>query len=169
MPTLRATRFTAEMQAQPDVQEFECGTTEVSRDMADWITGPRCLVSMARGTEIWLFRNDAGNLIGFGSVGRTKWSWPEPGCPSEDVAIIPAFALQSPYQGMPSDADKENKYACRIMRFLIERARTMNVPRVVLYVHPSNKAAISLYTYLLFDFLADLHKGNAKMFRELTR
>lgn len=150
---LRARRFTPDIQAT--VQNFSCGDEDWSIKMSEWISGTPCIMSMNRGTEVWLFSNDAGTIVGFGSVGVTDWPWPEPGCPKEKICIIPAMAVHKAFQG--------NGYSRRIIRFLVGRAITYRLFGLALYVNPQNEAAIELYRSENFAMLPDTYKGNCKM------
>ena len=164
-PTLHATRFTRE--TQRDIQSFECGTGVVARDMTDWITGPRCFASMERGAEVWIFRDDNGAIVGFGAVGTTRWRLPNQQSPFEAVAIIPAFAVHSSFQG-PRGLPREEKHSWSILRFLIARARTFGVQKLVLKVHEENVSAMSLYEAAGFSYLLDTHQNHRKMILDLS-
>ncbi len=167
-PILRAIRFTPEM--QPEVQSFDCGTSDEALDMADWIKGPRCVASMAtRKTEVWLFRTEIGDLVGFGSIGKTNWPWPEPNSPLAEASIIPAIAVESRFKRQPPGLARNEQYSGRMILFLIARARTQGTPRLVLYVRPDNTSAISLYDFVGFKPLPDIQRGNMKMFLDLTQ
>lgn len=140
---------------QADVQGFACGDEIWAAKMAEWISGTKSLESMARGTEIWIFRNETREVVGFGAIGLTSWPWPGPGQPPEQVCIIPAMAVQTSFQ--------KRGYSRRILRFLIRRALNYLRFALVLYVHPENSKAIALYESEGFAMLPDKFKGNCKM------
>ena len=154
---------------QSTVQSFECGESDTALDMADWIKGPRCIFSMAqKNTQVWLFHDEHGSLVGFGSLGTTDWPWPTPQSAPEKVSIIPAIAVQSQFRRQPAGANKEDRYSALIVRFLIKQAMLHGTRLLVLYVHKTNVNAIDLYQHLNFKLTPDSFKGNRKMFLDLS-
>jgi hypothetical protein len=60
-------------------------------------------------TKVWLYFDPDNDLVGFGSLGTTKW----PNFP-ERVSIIPQIGIQSRYHGQPTGAG-ETKYSHQIL------------------------------------------------------
>lgn len=120
-------------------------------------------------TEVWLFTTDQGDLIGYGSLGRTRWKWPQPDGPKTELSIIPAFAVSLDFQGEPKSGSVTDRYAYRIMSFLIEKARKHQTPAIVLFVHVDNVKAIKFYKKFGFQPInsksSDVHM---KMALDLT-
>jgi GNAT superfamily N-acetyltransferase len=159
-------RFTAEMQGE--VADFSCNPDPSK--MAEWITGNGCVASMARGTEVWLVRNSANDLIGFVSLGLANWSIRQEGGPKEPVSIIPAMGLQTSFHGHPTGVPKNEKYSRRLLNFLVKRALVVHsTDFIVLYVHMTNEKAIGLYRSAGFEFLPGYSKGNRTMAKALIR
>ena len=101
---------------------FTCGDEAWSRHAAEWIRGSDVLDSIAKGTKVWLFENAGGEIVGFGSVGRTRWRWPLPDGSYTSILLIPMLGLRTSFQGQPPDPDW--RFARQIMSHLIHaRAR----------------------------------------------
>lgn len=166
-PFLRAQKFTPEVQSQ--LGTFDCGTSVFARDMTDWITGPRCFASIRdRGTNVWLFRDDHGSVVGFGSVGETEWKWPDQKSPFKKMSFIPALATHSNFQRTPYDAPREEQYSMAILIFLIAQARKLGHQYLVLFAHKDNTGAQSLYEIAGFEYSPESYKGNRKMFLDVS-
>jgi hypothetical protein len=52
---------------------FSCGDEPWSRHVTEWILGSDVLDSMKRGTRVWLFETEGGEVVGFGSLGTSQW------------------------------------------------------------------------------------------------
>ena len=75
-PKLRAIPLTPEM--LPDLQSFECGTSEYQLELSEWIKG-ECIQDMQkRETKVWIFRTEDHEIVGYGSVGTSTWRLPHP-------------------------------------------------------------------------------------------
>ncbi len=72
-------RFTVAHLNAADVQSFYCGDATWDKEAAEWLNGrPETIADCAanrvsQGTEVWLYRNTARELVAFGSLGKTKW------------------------------------------------------------------------------------------------
>ncbi|HZZ74215.1 MAG TPA: GNAT family N-acetyltransferase [Pirellulales bacterium] len=150
---LEACEFTAAMTA--DVQGFICGSEEWELDMANWITGQRVITAIADSkneAQVWLYYS-GDFLVGFGSLAKTRWPWPMPDGKHQNLAIIPALAIQSTFKGKPEGVtEKSEKFSNLLMSDLIAKARLRGVPGLVLFAHPKNTPAIRLYSG--FGFIA---------------
>jgi GNAT superfamily N-acetyltransferase len=140
---LVAIPFAAELLDQ--VQAFSCGEEPYERELADWIR-QEALAAMSRGTKVWLYATEGRELIGYGSLGKTNWHWPEPGSGKVSLSIIPAVAIQKQYWGKP-DGPREGRYSSQVLDHLIAEAtdRTDTQPLLGLFVHTDNHRAIKLY------------------------
>ena len=97
-----------------------------------------------RGLQIWLHVNQAGDLVGFSSLGESNWWWPTPSDPRVPVSVVPYVAIQKQYQGRP---DSPPKYSHQIIQHLVFEAsqHTHRQPILGLYVDAHNNAALKLY------------------------
>jgi hypothetical protein len=68
---LYAVEFTEADQAR--LAGFSCGEELWSRHVTEWILGSDVLESMERGTRVWLFETEQGDVVGFGSIGPSIW------------------------------------------------------------------------------------------------
>ena len=101
------------------------------------------------------FRRDSDDqLIGFGSLGRTRRRWPPPTGEHINLLIIPQLAVDIRFHGQP--ADDPPRYSHQILGHLIAEARDeavqTGVSLLLLYVHEQNARARRLYEQ--FDFTA---------------
>ncbi len=149
---------------QPRVAGFSCGDEAWSRSATEWIRASDVLDSMKRGTKVWLFESAEGEVVGFGSVGRTRWRWPLPDGGYTPILLIPMLGLDTRFQGQPPDPDW--RYARQIMSHLIHAAVEMSreaavqsgtpVNWLALMVHRDNQRAIKLYKKCGFELIPDV-------------
>src|SRR4051812_24597696 len=87
------------------MQEFECGDNPWDREVSDWIKGVEMQdglrSSLDRGTKVWLYVNANRDVVGFSSLGTSKWGIPKLKDPRRNVGIIPNVAVRSRFQGLP--------------------------------------------------------------------
>src|SRR5208282_3307919 len=85
-------------QSVSEVQGFDCGSAEWATPISDWIKGKEALSRVRKGTtKIWLYYNEANDLVGYGSVGITKWPiFAEE--PRKPVLILPSLGVQEKHQ-----------------------------------------------------------------------
>jgi ribosomal protein S18 acetylase RimI-like enzyme len=126
------------------VQGFNCGDKTYEEEVARWIQAARggggALDDMANSpTTVWLYESEAGELVGFGSLGLTQWRW-------SPIWIIPFYGVQAQFQGQPP-GPKEDRYARRIFEDLLAKAVAGPTERQLLglCVHPENERAIRVY------------------------
>lgn len=146
---LRVQPFSAPL--LPEVQDFFCGDEPWQIEVAQWIKGEsedNAVARMTQGTEVWLYRNAQGEIVGYGSLGKTEWRWPPPGGPREAVSIIPYFGVQSRFQGEPKDAPRGQRFAFHIIGDLLARAARHGTRIVGLFVDEDNKRAVSFYEHV---------------------
>jgi len=109
------------------VASFDCGDEPWAREMNDWITDRssdgvgRAIMEMQ--AEVWLYANENGILVGFGSLGSTRWRYPGPHDPRFRISIIPALAIRREFQGQPRDVPRHQRYAHLLVSDLIVEAR----------------------------------------------
>jgi ribosomal protein S18 acetylase RimI-like enzyme len=168
--TLRVESFSPSLLT--DVEGFSCGNEPWQIEVAQWIqdtAGSDCaLRSMEeRGTEVWLYRTPEGELVGYGSLGMTKWKWPAPNGPRETVSIIPYVGVQSKFHGEPKGASPNERYAYQIMGDLISKARRRGTKILGLFVDKKNARATAFYTRVGFQSLPDDDGQYARMFLDL--
>ncbi len=137
----------------PDVADFDCGDAEGAWcvEVSEWIRDPDgALLSMARRkTKVWLYCLPDGRLVGYGSLGTSKWEWPEFGSPLSTLFHIPFFGVAQHFRGKP-DGEGEVRYSRQIMEDLIAEARAwpagrLVTPVVTLYVDERNESAMKFY------------------------
>jgi hypothetical protein len=140
------------------VESFDCGTEIYEAEVSNWIKDPEvgALSAMEKfGTRVWLYINNEDEVVGFGSLGITNWSFPEPKSrPKVKVNLIPEVAIENRFKGKPEGAH-EHRFSTQIMRDLMSEARKTPgvVPIVGLFVHPANHRAIRFYRRMGFrDF-----------------
>jgi len=162
--TLEPRPFTAALHAA--VQGFDCGSESWERAMALWITGQEAIDSITnRGTQVFLYYDGSNQLVGFGSIGTTHWSWPPPNGRRTELAIIPALAVQKRFWGHPKGRSvaPSDKYSRQILSDLIGRAKLLPVTALALFVHKDNTHAIALYREIEFERVGELKNDHYKM------
>src|SRR5947209_7022351 len=149
---LHSIDLTAELLGE--VKAFDCGDEQYQIELAQWLQR-HALPAAARGTKVWLYADETDDVIGYGSLGQTRWHYPDPGSPKTKLVIVPAVAVQRAYWGKP-EGPPEDRYSSQIMRHLLAEALAWpgSLPAMGLFVHPDNLAAIKLY--LRFGF-QDFH------------
>lgn len=133
---------------------LDCGDEPWSRAATEWIVGSEVWNSIRKyQTRVWLYRNDAGVIVGFGSLGTTRRRWPPPGGNHANLLIIPMLGIDHRFHGQPVDAKfRYSNQALAHIRFeAIEmlqshrKAGRTTLPLLSLFVHRDNRRAIRLY------------------------
>ncbi len=162
-------QLTADFFTEADQKElvgFSCGDSVVAKTCDEWIKGADVLGSMTRWkTLVWLYRNTAEQIVGFGSVGKCRWQWPLPDGEHTNLVLIPMLGIDAQFQGEPPD--KEWRYSHQIMNHLmfeahqIAAAASKPIEWLLLLVHPDNQRAIKLYEAFDFEVIPNVTRGPA--------
>src|SRR5262249_17398828 len=123
---LRKIPFTEEL--LPHVEDFDCGDEDWEKPLAAWIkaapqvkNGALHEARKSKGKlEVWLHVNGLGDVVGYSSLGPSKWPWPLPEDPPTPISVIPYVAIQRRYWGQP--ADDPPRYSIQILDHLIFEA-----------------------------------------------
>jgi len=173
---LYATPLTSEAD-QTRLVGFNCGTEHFAGHVAEWILGSDVFDSIKRGTRVWIFETVAGHVVGYGSLGTTRWKWPLPDGQRTSLVIIPMLGMDSRYFGQPPEP--EWRYANQMMAHLIHEATRLvsEWPRgdkkycrkLVLFVHRDNRRAIRFYERCGFEAISGSidESGHFKMLYDL--
>ena len=145
---------------------FCCGDTIDGRYCTQWICGSDCLDSINRhGTKVWLYRDSTGGVVGYGSLGKTRWRWPPPDGDYTNLLMIPMLGIDQRFHGQPP-GNPAQRYSHRIVEHLISEAEIWNasLPKsvnvVTLTVRESNERAQRLYRALDFAFIEGERRRN---------
>jgi ribosomal protein S18 acetylase RimI-like enzyme len=124
---------------------FDCGDTLGGRMATEWIfcrnDQNSASTSIQRGTRVWLYRDDTGNIVGFGSLGPTSRQIAGFTPP---IAVIPQFGVDVRFHQMPAGSEWRDRYSAQIFSDLLCKARELGYRSVFLLVHKDNHA-INLY------------------------
>jgi ribosomal protein S18 acetylase RimI-like enzyme len=163
---LYAVDFTEADQAR--LAGFSCGDEPWSKHVTEWILGSDVLDSMERGTRVWLFETEQGDIVGFGSVGTSRWKWPPPEGAPTNIVLIPMLGIDVRFQGKPSDP--EWRYSRQIMGHLIAEGQRIaqewpesagQKPQwIVLMVRRENARAIRSYEKCGLELIPDVVRRN---------
>jgi ribosomal protein S18 acetylase RimI-like enzyme len=154
----------------PLVANFSCGIMPWAIAMSEWIKAPTTAKfgNSKHDTSVWLYYHPDGRIVGFGSLGTTRWKISIPDGPYEEFSLIPALAIQTAFQHLPPDHLNSNPtFSHQILSDLIGKAMSQTPNFVVLFVHPQNSRAIALYHRFGFAELPGQHGDYARMQRRL--
>ena len=148
-PVLRKIPFTAAL--LPLVQTFFCGDQPWEQEVSAWIRndGPDGVLAdmHERGTDVWLYATDIGEVVGFGSLGLSVWNYPKPSSARVMLNLIPYLGIQRRFQGKPADVPRSERFSAQILDHLIFEASSHleRAPILALKVHRGNIRAIRVY------------------------
>lgn len=164
MPNRRLTAFEYRPEHAVECEDFDCGDEhQYEIDVASWIKGekvddsPDLAESLAQGTKVWIYKSDAGELVGYASLGTTRWKWPPPNGSPQEMTIIPWFGVQKVFQHEPAGAERKDRYAHQILGHVICRARDIGNEFLVLFVDDENTRAINFYENAGFETIDSRH------------
>jgi ribosomal protein S18 acetylase RimI-like enzyme len=149
---------------------LNCGDEAWSRAATEWMLGSEVWESIAKHkTKVWLYRNDADVIIGFGSLGISRRRWPPPDGGYANILIIPMLGIDHRFHGKPPNPDK--RYSNQIISHLRHEAIQLieshqqsertTLPLLSLFVHRDNHRAIRLYEK--FGFVAEPSAGRENL------
>jgi hypothetical protein len=155
----------------PLVANFSCGTEPWGTAMSEWIKAPPTAKfgNSTHDTSIWLYYHPDGRIVGFGSLGLTRWTDPYPDGPWRDLSIIPAIAIQTEFHHLPRHHDEEDNpsFSHQIVGDLLGKSLLQPPDFVVLCVHRDNRKAIALYRQFGFKFMPGPDPIHKRMQRRL--
>ncbi len=129
---------------------FRCGDEPWEIEVADWIKAEAgkggALDDVANGKcDVWLYLNETGDVVGFSSLGATKWKYPQNSSQRQQINVIPNVAIASDFQG--------RGHFRTVMEHLFAQAkkRSERLPLIGLFVDPRNSAAIDIYKRFGFE------------------
>lgn len=158
--------FTAELLSY--VREFDCGSEPFEQELAGWIREHALQeIKHTKGkTQVWLYFTAAKELVGYGSLGTTRWPYPDAGSGRLTLAIIPNVAIQKIFQGKP-DGPPQNRYSTLMVEHLVSEAIALpkDQPLIGLFVHPDNQRAIKFYERMNFT---SFHKAYTDPITKVT-
>src|SRR5436309_3230300 len=127
----------------PLIAALDCGQDQFGKIATAWI---KCVdpddsaiqAKAEKNTDIYLYNTPAGQLVGFGSLGKTKRKIRGV---EEEWSIIPHIGIDAQFRGCPPGVPWHDKYGASIMIDLMALARDHNTPTLMLYVHKDNSRA----------------------------
>jgi len=158
----------------PIVLDFDCRVNPLEPakpwedDVNRWIKaeppedGAR--LRLKRGdVEVYLYFDECNDLVGYGSIGASRWpdpTQPAPvkGLPKVPISLIPSLGIQTRFHGDPAGASSDERYSTQIvehLKYLAWRHTHHRRHYLGLYVHPENERAIRCYRRLGFE---DFHQ-----------
>lgn len=148
-----------------EVSGFYCGGEQWEKAQAEWIA-KHALPRIEKGdTEVWLYYNSQKELVGYGSLGKTRRRFPGPDDEYVNLCLLPSLAIKSEFQGKP---DTKPRYSHQIIIDLIEKAREkQKYDTLTLDVHQDNQRAIRFYKKYDFLIWGDVHRDHLKMYHRL--
>ena len=148
---------------QSELAGLHCGDAPWSRAASEWIQGSEVCDSIEKNhTQVWIFRDKSGAVVGFGSLNETRWKkWPPPDGPRKRLLYIPQLGIDVQFHGKPEDPNW--RFSNQIMEHLIYEARQLakqirdskpaskHVELLFLHVHKENVAAQRVYQRFEFE------------------
>jgi ribosomal protein S18 acetylase RimI-like enzyme len=85
----------------PAVQDFDCGDAPWEASLAAWIKADQTVAEGALyqmgqpqlQLQVWLHVNTAGDLVGYSSLGLSRWQWPALTDKRVPISVIPNVAI----------------------------------------------------------------------------
>jgi hypothetical protein len=136
-PVLEKLPFTADL--LPKVADFTCGAEEWEAEVSDWLKAPPgaggAADEVANDGRVWLYYDEAGEIVGVGSLAETIQRHPVTGVENTPATVIPYVGLDVRFQG--------KGYAKPVLADLLAEAMADRDQRpiLVLQVHIGNMKA----------------------------
>lgn len=140
---LQSVEFSPELLDRESVQGFDCGPAPWEVEITQWLKSrppsPGACGDLAAGNRVWLFVNDLAELVGVGSCGLARASWPKNSSPLRPATCLTWIGVDHRY--------RRKGYGQQILDHLLHHARQHAVdhPLIVLYVHADNTHATDWY------------------------
>lgn len=114
-----------------------------------------------KSTRVWLYATEEDGLVGFSSLGTSKWAL-EPGSERIRLSIIPWVGIQQRFWGQP-DGEGERRFSDQILDHLLYEARLQDAePYLGLFVDRRNVRAIRVYERAGFREVPGLTQTNER-------
>ena len=130
-----------------ELREFDCGDCPQDHDVSNFLKSDcfELLGDPKRPLIVWLYYDEKDNLVGFSSLGISKWQYPDPQGQRLSVQIIPFLGVARAHAG--------KGYAKQIVDHLeLEAIARQDVSDLLtLFVHVANAAARHIYDCAGFE------------------
>lgn len=152
------------------VMSLWCGGADHAQEATLWIHGqdtPSVRTELNQGGKVWLYRNVANEIVGFGSLALRTWE--VEGEESITLQYIPMLGIFTEHQGLPPPGSGVPKYCYQLIDDLIDQAalRQDEYPWLGLSVRPENGKAIHVYEKVGFKWFKP-GQGWSRMVLPLT-
>ena len=158
LPPLYAVDFTESERDRLTAVSF--GTDRYGELVTEWLLGSDVLDSIQRGTKVWLFETEDGQVAGIGSLGPCRRRWPPPHGDHKNLLLIPMFAVAQPFR--EDKRPHEARVSTRIFQHILAEAeeliasrktddRSSLLPRLLVYVHEANDRALRFWQRIGFQ------------------
>ena len=150
---------------------LHCGDEPWARAATAWITGSDVLDSIRNHhTRVWVFRSESNSIVGFASLGPTRWRWPPPDGSYTRLLMVPQLGVCERFRGQPPDPAW--RFSSQIMSHVIFEAQEWaseirktksakkHVELLILQAHKDNRAAYRLYERFGFVAMPDFESSN---------
>src|SRR5665213_2509602 len=129
-------------------QTFSCSDELWEREVSDFIQGKSngVLLDLERGNQVWYYYTREEGIVGFASLGESKWRWPLPGDSAVPLNLISMLGIDRRFWGQP-EGPAEDRFSAQILDDVIIEARSpaLRKPLLGLFVHIDNHRAKRLY------------------------
>jgi GNAT superfamily N-acetyltransferase len=144
----------------PEVSNFDCGNELWEIEVASWLkaepSNPDSASALQKAgrCSVWVYRHPStDDIVGFTSLGTSRWKWPAPNSKRVMVNIIPHFAVAKDFWGQP-DGPRAERFSTQMLIDVVSEARSVQgvLPLLGLFVHEHNGRAIQFYKAHGFEF-----------------
>lgn len=174
LPPLYAVNFTESERDRLTAVSF--GTDRYGELVTEWLLGSDVLDSMQRGTKVWLFETEDGQVAGIGSLGTCRRRWPPPHGHHKNLLLIPMLAVAQPFR--EDKRPHEARVSTRIFQHILAKAeeliasrktddRSSLLPRLLVYVHEANDRALRFWQRIGFQTIPNARHHNDHLILQL--